>query len=389
MARNSKSSTAKRVPVLCHCNGRGYVKLNGQRIYLGPWGSPETDEAYARTITEWLANGRRLYVRPDEISVSEVILAYWEHCKEYYRRPDGSLTSQISRVKCAVRPLRKLYGSTRAAEFGPNALRALREVWLDEDLARKTINDYTGVIKGLFKWAASHELVPVTAYQSLATVENLRVGRSRARERERVTVVPEAHIAAIEPYVSRQVWALVQLQLLTGARGSELLKLRAIDIDTSGEVWSVTLKQHKTAHHGKQRVIPFGPKARAILKEFMGERPVDACLFSPRAGEQERHARAETHRRPDQKPNRRKTSREVGDHYRTDTYRAAIERGCDYAGVPRWTPHRLRHTAATRVRKEFGLEAAQAILGHSRADVTEIYAELDLARATDVAKKMG
>ena len=31
---------------------------------------------------------------------------------------------------------------------------------------------------------------------------------------------------------------------------------------------------------------------------------------------------------------------------------------CDAAGVPRWHPHRLRHSAATELRKEFGIEAA-------------------------------
>ena len=35
------------------------------------------------------------------------------------------------------------------------------------------------------------------------------------------------HIDAIKPFVSRQVWALVQLQLLTGARAGELVGMRA------------------------------------------------------------------------------------------------------------------------------------------------------------------
>ena len=40
----------------------------------------------------------------------------------------------------------------------------------------------------------------------------------------------------------------------------------------------------------------------------------------------------------------------------------------------RWSPNRLRHAAATEIRREVGLEEAQIILGHSRADVTQIYA---------------
>jgi integrase len=55
----------------------------------------------------------------------------------------------------------------------------------------------------------------------------------------------------------------------------------------------------------------------------------------------------------------------------------------------RWAPNQLRHQHATRVRKEFGLEAAQVALGHARADVTQIYAEKNAALAATVAAKIG
>ena len=57
--------------------------------------------------------------------------------------------------------------------------------------------------------------------------------------------------------------------------------------------------------------------------------------------------------------------------------------------LPRWSPNRLRHTAATEIRKRFGLEAAQVTLGHSQADVTQIYAEKNLTLAVEVARKIG
>ena len=49
----------------------------------------------------------------------------------------------------------------------------------------------------------------------------------------------------------------------------------------------------------------------------------------------------------------------------------------------------MRHTVGTAVRKRFGLEAAQVVLGHSQADVTQIYAERDLELAKQVAREMG
>ncbi len=65
-----------------------------------------------------------------------------------------------------------------------------------------------------------------------------------------------------------------------------------------------------------------------------------------------------------------------------DGYRRTIRGACDRAGVPHWSPGRVRHTSLTLVRAKFGLEAAQHAAGHQRADITELYAQRnrDLAR---------
>jgi len=59
------------------------------------------------------------------------------------------------------------------------------------------------------------------------------------------------------------------------------------------------------------------------------------------------------------------------------------------AGVPLWHPHRLRHNAATFLRKEFGLDVARVILGHSSPAVTESYAEVDRAKAIAAMARVG
>ncbi len=53
--------------------------------------------------------------------------------------------------------------------------------------------------------------------------------------------------------------------------------------------------------------------------------------------------------------------------------RQAFVRASRQASAPEWMPLQLRHTAATVVRSRFGLEAAQVVLGHARADVTQVY----------------
>ncbi len=54
-----------------------------------------------------------------------------------------------------------------------------------------------------------------------------------------------------------------------------------------------------------------------------------------------------------------------------------------------WHPNQLRHNAATRLRREFGLDVARAVLGHSSPVVTELYAELDGAKAAEAMEKVG
>jgi integrase len=98
-------------------------------------------------------------------------------------------------------------------------------------------------------------------------------------------------------------------------------------------------------------------------------------------------------------------SKQPGDYYPIGSYEHAINRGCDRAfAIPdglagedakkwrrdhRWSPNQLRHSAATFLRKEFGIEAARIILGHSSPTVTEVYAELDRSKAADIMAKVG
>jgi len=43
----------------------------------------------------------------------------------------------------------------------------------------------------------------------------------------------------------------------------------------------------------------------------------------------------------------------------------------------------------TEVRKQYGIEAAQLVLGHSKADVTQVYAERDWERAKQIISEIG
>ena len=51
--------------------------------------------------------------------------------------------------------------------------------------------------------------------------------------------------------------------------------------------------------------------------------------------------------------------------------------------------NQIRHTVGTEVRQAYGLDGTQVILGHSKADTSEIYAELDMKKGEEIARRLG
>ena len=388
--------SAKKVPSRRHHkpSGLAVVTLNGRDIYLGRHDDPESVERYNRVVAEWMANNRRLPPPPGlhATTVTELIRDYMRYAKNYYRK-NGNETGEIDACKHTFNPLRALYGRTLASEFGPRALRAVRERFVQSGLCRKTVNDRIQRIKRLFKWGTEYEMVPAGIYEVLRAVAGLRKGRTTAPESTPIRPIEITDVEAVLPHVSGQVASMIRLQLLTGMRPGEVVILRTRDIERENATWTYRPLSHKTEHHGITREIALGPRAQTVLRPWLRADP-DAYLFSPKEAEDARmrslRATRKTRVQPSQR-NRKKKSplKNPGHVYDVHTYRRAIHRGCDAASVTRWSPNRLRHTFATSLRKSHGIEAARVILGHHSAQVTEIYAELDRSCASKIMEEVG
>ncbi len=206
---------------------------------------------------------------------------------------EGQTTRELGNLRVALRTLRGLYGGSKACEFGPRALKAVREALVNSGHSRGYVNQNVGRIRRVFRWGAAEELVPASVHHSLQAVEGLKRGRTAAPETEPVRPIDDAQVDAIESLVSRQVWALIQLQRFSGARPGEFLRLRPCDVDRSSGVWVYTPRRHKTQHHGHARRVLLGPRSQEVLEPFLrGRLPASFC-FSPREAEEER--RAEQH----------------------------------------------------------------------------------------------
>jgi integrase len=394
-------------------SGQAVVTLSGRDHYCGAYGSALSAERYRAVVSEWVARGRRS-AEPDAVplSVAELILEYVQDREAYFTKSDGTPNEkELFHVLKALSPLRELFGATAARDFGPRKLELVRERHVAHGYTRSMVNRYIRRAKHLFKWAAARELVSPTVWQAVSALDGLRRGHTPAREPKPIRAVPDGLVDAIKPHVSRQVWALIEFQRYTGCRPGEAVLLRAVDLDTSGPVWLYKPQHHKTEYAGKERVIALGPRAQAVVREFL-KPDVGAYLFSPADAIQEHrdmlHARRKTPLSCGNRPGTNRKARpqkSPGARYTPDSYRRAITEACrkafpvptDLTGADakqwqhghEWAPNQLRHSFATHVRRDFGLDAAQVALGHSSADVTQIYAEKNLALAAQVALKIG
>jgi len=203
-------------------------------------------------------------------------------------------------------------------------------------------------------------------------------------------------------------------------RSGEVAIMRGRDLNTTGpDVWQYRPAHHKTEHHGHDRVIDLGPRAQAVLRPWI-KTDLEAYIFSPREAEAARNAARREARRIPLYPSavkrrlradRRRRRWPPAERYTSASYRRAIARGTDRANaeiaadlaargivdgekvdaamIPRWHPHQLRHTFATEIRRQYGLEAARVMLGHHSVGVTQVYAERDLQVAARVAAEVG
>ena len=440
--------TSARVPSYRHHKptGQAVVTLNGEDVYLGKWNTKTSRAEYDRLIGEWLAAGRQRPKRGGDLTVAELGIKYLRFADDYYRK-DGLPTGSVAGIRVALRLLRESYGHTLANDFGPLALEALQYRLIDGKKSRSTINEMIAIIRRAFRWGVAKELVSPEVHQALLAVPGLRKGRSAAREPKPVVPVADQVVDATLPNLSLVVADMIRFQRLTGCRPGEVCQLRPMDIDRTGDVWAYRPASHKTEHHERDRVIFIGPKAQKLLRPYLLRAAADFCFSAAESERQQRESRHAVRKTPlsyGNRPGTNRTSRakcRAKDRFTKDAYNRAIQRGCEQAfGMPKilrkvpsklspreleglaklpaierqeaienaerererlqglaaewrakhcWSPNQLRHAAGTEVRRLFGLEAAQVILGHAKADVTQVYAERDMATAAEIMRKIG
>jgi integrase len=222
----------------------------------------------------------------------------------------------------------------------------------------------------MFRWGVGEGLVEPAQLHKLEAVRALSMRETEAPELAPVGSVDPAIVDRTLPYLKRSVADMVRVNHWTGMRPGEVCAMRWADIDTSDDIWVYRPRQHKNAHRGHDRQIHLGPKVQQILMPYRLREPLEA-IFQPREADG---------------PGRRSAAqRAFRTIYTTQAYGLAVRRACEDAGIsPHWHPNQLRHLRATEIRAKFGLEAAGAVLGHSKLETSQIYA----AKSSGLAKQI-
>lgn len=401
-----------------------------RRELPGAFNSPESHTALESLRAEVKASATGNPPKRRPVSLAALFDAYLKYARGHYRRPDGSPTATVSHINTTAKALCAEYAQKPADKFGPLDLKNAVRKWERERLTRSQCNRRLNMTKAAFKWAASEQMVPADVWLALTSVSGPKKGRTTATETEPVGPVSAKRVNATLPYLNRYVRAMVRVQWYTGMRPGEVCMMRPCDIDRTGEVWLYRPEHHKTEHKGKSRAIPIGPKAQEVLKKFcLDGADGDFYIFPPQEAVAEvwddwaQRWNPEGHAGGKRRNHARTRRRWPNPHYDRTSYTRAVARACAIAfpapepleresgesiaehkarlsdeetellkawrDEHRWSPNQLRHSFATRVRHKHGLEAAQVLLGHEQADVTQIYAERNLALAVSIAKEEG
>jgi hypothetical protein len=347
----------------------GFVEWQGRRTYfVGAWNSTISRDAYLKFLRDNCGEASvDAASTPRKLLVSQLIQRFLTHAKAFYGPgPRGTFAN----LYWALTPFAEQHGRYLAAEYSPLKLKEYRASLIEAKQARSYINDQCRRIRKAFRWAVSEELVPVSVLAALESVPELTAGRTTAREPAKRQPVPRAYVDAILPELSATVKDMVEFQWLVGARSDSICRACPGQFvrDDDLLLW---YPKHKTEHLGKVVILPIGPKAQAIIQPRIdAAKSPEQPLFAPRASA-------------------------ANERYNTTSYRQAIQRAIARANrglerpYPKWSPHQIRHSRGHDVREVYGIEAAQASLGHATLSATEIYSASRLELAKKVARETG
>lgn len=322
--------------------------------------------------------------RPERMTVALLASMYIAHAEKEYNGQHGH--KELATIRHAVSPLIMLYSDDPPSAIGPLQLRAARHLWIEQRLARTTIQARMQRLRKMWRWGRQVGLIET----DLPDIGALRYGHTK--EPDPVKPVDLSLVELTLPHLSKGARAIIRLLMYTGMRPGEAYAMRADEIDTSVNPWVFRPRHHKTAWKGCKREIYLGPKAQMLLQSLLhGGRATAAADTAMIANATTMSARVANDAPSIVDATRGPliflTAR--GQPWKPTSLYMQVWNATRRHGLPHWAPGQIRHTFATEARKRFGRDAAQVLLGHSRPTMTDRYAEPHRESAIEAARMIG
>jgi len=247
-------------------------------------------------------------------------------------------------------------GGARPVDLGRVDLKTLRRFLgelLDAGLAPRSVARKVASLKSFFRFLRKKGVVPTDpasllsppkAPKRLPRYLDEEAARRLMEQPDRTTPIGARDAAILELFYS------------TGIRLSELLGVRAADMDFERRTVSVLGKGRK------QRIVPFGSHAEEALRLYASVRP----RLVPEAGEAPREFFLSA---------RGKRMQPKGVNVLVNRYIGAV------ADLEKKSPHVLRHTFATHMlNRGADLQAVRELLGHASLSTTQVYTHVSIDR---------
>lgn len=244
--------------------------------------------------------------RRNQLAV-QIVLEGWGHLpiERFRLREAEALASKL-----AALPRVAKIGGERDPAAGP----------ISSNYCRKLL----GSVCQAWRWCMTRDMVSADSCAKVCLI--LRQFKSDGDSSpETVPVPPESFRAAL-PHMRPEVAAMAQVQLITGMRTGELLRMSSDEIDRSKEVWVYRPRRHKNAGRGKRRSIFLDAECQRLLAPYLDRSPCFPLTLT--------------------------------------AYAHSIRRACRKSGVPYFRPYQMRHASATEAERDAGEAAAIALLGH-------------------------
>ena len=389
-----------RVPALQHHKATGQAKARweGRDFYFGKHGSPKATLAYRRWVGALIAEGKAVRVNSRHDDEAVTVAQITGLFEQEWRRPGAPSRPRSSRP-CNGSSGLWLHprGGIRSPQPGgvPRTPRRAGATRWEGDSPAAT-STAPPALSGEFS-SSRHESGSSSPLSGRRCCPSSGSSPATPTPRRPSPSLPSptpsrGNVAALTPDRRRH-------GRLSPRHGVPPRRSVRVDVDPDtdrGRCLDRHPQQAQTKHKEKARTIAIGPRAQRVLLKYR-DRPPEAAIFSARAGETARKARACASRgqRPSLPPRASGTPGPppIPVPSPIATPRASTPKpsaaACERAGVPHWSPNQLR-PPATEIRDSHGIESAAVTLGHSEALLTaRVYAERNQQRAVAVARDTG